>query len=153
MTSPIKPSYPRQALTVSEGGALSNLNDVTVRIADVAANLAVLGYRLRYELGASTLPQLVARLNIRDAEIHKAVDVIWVGDTERFRRLIRRRPAADVQNHPDIRKLKVPWRVAGARALPIRRPAFEQASHGMSARVLSSPCRALPQQFSALCWR
>jgi hypothetical protein len=36
-----------QALTVLEIGALSDLDDVTVRIADVAANLAVLGNRFR----------------------------------------------------------------------------------------------------------
>src|ERR1700678_29538 len=46
-------------------------------------------------------------MNIRDAEIHEAVDVIRVGDAERYRGLIRGRPAADVQNHPDIRKLKI----------------------------------------------
>src|SRR5215472_14873175 len=113
---PIKHSYPHQALTVRERGALSNLDDIAVRIADVAANLAVLGYRLRDELGSSTFPQFIARLNIRDAEIHKAVDVIRVGDTERYRRLIRRRAAPNVQNHPDIRKLKVPRRVAVAQA-------------------------------------
>ena len=79
-------SYPRQALTVGEIGALSDLDNVTVRIADVAANLAVLGDRLGDELGSSTFPQFIASLNIRDAEIHKAVDVIRVGDAERPRR-------------------------------------------------------------------
>jgi hypothetical protein len=42
--------------TVREIGALTNLDDVAVRIADVAADLAVLGDRLRNELGSSTLP-------------------------------------------------------------------------------------------------
>src|SRR6202030_4837284 len=42
----------------------------------------------------------------------KAVDVIWVWDAEGYRRLIRGRPAPNVQNHPDIRKLKVRRRVA-----------------------------------------
>ena len=51
-------------------------------------------------------------MNIRNPEIHKAVDVILVGDAERYRRLIRGRAAANVQNHPDIRKLKVRRRVA-----------------------------------------
>src|SRR6202043_2091333 len=50
------------------------------------------------------------------AEIHKAVDVIRVGDAERYRRLIRGRPAPNVQNHPDIRKLKEPRRVAVTQA-------------------------------------
>src|SRR6202030_195038 len=103
---------PGRALTVREGGALSDFDDIAVRIADVAAYLAVLGYRLRDELRSSTFPQFIARLNIRNAEIHKAVDVIRVGDAERYRRLIRGRPAPDVQNHPDIRKLKGRRRVA-----------------------------------------
>src|ERR1700724_853725 len=100
-----------RALTVCEVCALPDLDNVTVRIADVAARLAVLGDRLRDELRSSTFPQFIARLNIRNAEIHKAVDVIRVGDAERYRRLIRGRPAPDVQNHPDIRKLKVRRRV------------------------------------------
>jgi hypothetical protein len=45
-----------RALTVREIGTLSDLNDVTIRIADIAANLAVFGYRLRDELGSSTFP-------------------------------------------------------------------------------------------------
>src|SRR5271165_1157981 len=91
------------SLPVLEGGALSDLDNIAVRIADVAANLAVLGYRLRDELGSSTFPQLVASLNIRNADIHKAVDVIRVGDAEGYRRFIRGRAATDVQNHPNIR--------------------------------------------------
>src|SRR5579862_3919294 len=43
-----------RALTVLEGGALSDLDNITVRIADVAANLAVLGDGLGDELGSST---------------------------------------------------------------------------------------------------
>src|SRR6202140_5006200 len=104
--------FPGRASTVRKVGALSDLDDISVRIADVAARLAVLGDRLRDELRSSTFPQLIARLNIRNAEIHKAVDVIRVGDAERYRRFIRGRSASYVQNHPDIRKLKVPRRVA-----------------------------------------
>src|ERR1700722_20199962 len=100
------------SFNILDRGALSDFDNVTVRIAYVAANLAVLWYRRRQEFGSSTFPQFVARLNIRDAEIHKAVDVIRVGDAERYRRLIRSRPASNVQNHPDIRKLKVGRRVA-----------------------------------------
>src|SRR6476660_5907204 len=82
-----------RALTVGELGALPDLDNVSVRIADVAARLAVLGDRLRDELGSSAFPQFIARMNIRNAEIHKAVDVIRVGDAQRDRRLIRGRPA------------------------------------------------------------
>jgi len=49
-------SHPRRALTVGEIGALSDFDNVTVRIADVAADLAVLGDRLGDELRASTFP-------------------------------------------------------------------------------------------------
>src|SRR5580692_344216 len=104
--------FPPRASTVFEPGALSDFDNVTVRIPDVAARLAVLGNRLGDELRSSAFPEFIARSNIRNAEIHKAVDVIWVGDAERYRRLIRRRPAPYVQNHPDIRKLKVRRRVA-----------------------------------------
>src|SRR5271170_153464 len=104
------------ASTVRKVRALSDLDNISVRISDVAANLAVLGNRLRDELGASTLPQFIARLNVRNADVQKAVDVIRVGDAERYRRLIRGRPAPNVQNHPDVRKLKVPRRVAVTQA-------------------------------------
>jgi hypothetical protein len=49
-------SYAGRALTVFEICALSDLNKISVRIADVAARLAVLGDRLRDELRSSTLP-------------------------------------------------------------------------------------------------
>jgi len=101
-----------RALTVGEGSALPDFDDVAVRIADVAAYLAVLGDRRRDELGSSTFPQFIARLNIGNPEIHKAVDVIRVGDAKRYGRLIRSRPTADVKDHPDIRQLKVGRRVA-----------------------------------------
>src|SRR5271167_4226027 len=105
-----------RALTVFEGGALSDLDNIPVRIADVAASLAVLGDRRREELRSPAFPQFIARLNIGDAEIHKAVDVIRVGNAERYRRLIRGRPAPHVQNHPDIRQLRVRRRVGVAHA-------------------------------------
>jgi hypothetical protein len=49
-------SNPARALTVAKISALSHLDDIAVRIADIAAYLAVLGYRLRDELGSSTFP-------------------------------------------------------------------------------------------------
>src|SRR5580698_5532708 len=104
------------SLTVGEVGALSNLNNVAVRIADVAANLAVLGDWRRYEFGASAFPQLVARVNICNAKVHKAVDVVWVRDAEHYRRLIRSWAAANIQNHPNVFELKVCRRVAVTQA-------------------------------------
>ena len=52
----------------------------------------------------------------KEADIHKAVDPIRVGDAERDSRLVGRRSAADVENHPDIRELKVPRCVAVTQA-------------------------------------
>jgi hypothetical protein len=50
-------------------------------------------------------------VNIRNANIHKAVDFILVGkDAKRYRRLVRRGAAPDVHNEPRIRDLKVPGR-------------------------------------------
>ena len=50
------PAVNRTTLTVRQVGALSDLDNVTVRVADVAARLAVLGDRRRDELGPSTFP-------------------------------------------------------------------------------------------------
>jgi len=47
---------PPAALSVGEVGALSDLDNITVRIADVAAYLAVLGNWFRDELRSSTFP-------------------------------------------------------------------------------------------------
>src|ERR1700689_138721 len=91
-----------RALTVGDVGALPDLDNIAVRIADVAACLAVLGYRLRDELGSSTFPQFIARLNIRNADIQKAVDVIRAGDAERYRRFLVCRPAPNVDKQPRI---------------------------------------------------
>jgi hypothetical protein len=51
-----KTDHPGRALTVCEVCALSDLDNISVRIADVAARLAVLGDRLRDELRSSTFP-------------------------------------------------------------------------------------------------
>src|ERR1700733_13637553 len=48
--------FPGRSSTVRQVGALSDLDNISVRIADVAARLAVLGNRLRDELGSSTFP-------------------------------------------------------------------------------------------------
>lgn len=94
-------------LAVSKIGALSDLDDIAIRIADVASDLAVLGDRRRDELGSPTLPQFVTCLNIRDTDIHKAIDLVWIGNTERYRRLVGGRPASDVDDEPGIRDLNV----------------------------------------------
>src|SRR5579871_3550593 len=90
------PYCPNSALTVGKIGTLSDLDNVTVRIADVAANLAVFGNRRRDELSSPAFPEFVAGLDVRDANIHKAVDVVRVGDAKRYCRLVGRGPAPNV---------------------------------------------------------
>jgi len=46
-------------------------------------------------------------MDIRNADIHKAVDPIRVGDAERYRRLVGGRPAPDLDEEPSIRDLNV----------------------------------------------
>jgi hypothetical protein len=48
--------FPGRASAVREAGTLSDLDDISVRIADVAARLAVFGDRLGDELRSSTFP-------------------------------------------------------------------------------------------------
>src|SRR3954463_13821587 len=105
-----------QELTEREIRALSDFDDVTVRIPDVAADFAVLGCRFRDEFGSSTFPHFITRFDIRNPQVHEAVDVIRVGDAQRNGRLVRGRSSANVQNHPGVRKLKVPRRVAVTQA-------------------------------------
>jgi hypothetical protein len=54
--------------------ALPNFYNIAIRIANIAARLALLGLRLRDELRSSTSPKFVTRLNICNADIHKAAD-------------------------------------------------------------------------------
>jgi hypothetical protein len=47
-------------------------------------------------------------LNVGNADIHEAVDLIGVGgDAERYRWFVGRRTAADVDNEPRVRDLEV----------------------------------------------
>jgi hypothetical protein len=62
-------------LAVSEARlALADFYNVTIRISNVAARLAVLFLWLCDKLGSSISPEFIARLNIRNAYIHKAAD-------------------------------------------------------------------------------
>src|SRR5579862_671785 len=86
--------------------ALSNFDNVTIRIAHVTACLAVLFLWFSEKLGSSASPEFIACLNIGDAYIHKAADIIEVGrDAERHRRFIGRGATAEVHNEPHVRDL------------------------------------------------
>src|SRR6478672_4629588 len=91
--------------------ALPNFYDVAIGIANIAARLTVLRLRLRNELGSSTSPKFVTRLNICNADIHKAADQIGIGgDAERYRWFVGCRAAPGVDKEPRVRDLDVPRR-------------------------------------------
>jgi hypothetical protein len=51
--------------------------------------------------------------NVRNPDVHKATDRIgFGGNAQRYRRLIRCRTAADVDDEPGIRNLVIAWRAA-----------------------------------------
>src|ERR1700683_644765 len=82
---------------------LPNFYNVAIRIADVAARLAVFGLWLRDELGSLAFPEFIARLNIGNADIHEAADQIGVGgDAERCRWLVGCRTAPDIDDEPHV---------------------------------------------------
>src|ERR1700733_2819262 len=88
--------------------ALPNFYNIAIRIANVAARLAVLVLWLRDKLGSSASPQLIAGLNIGNADIHKAVDGIGIGGSaECYRGFVGCRAAPDVDNEPRVRDLNV----------------------------------------------
>src|SRR6478735_4701219 len=88
--------------------ALPNLNNVAVRITNVAAGLTVFGLWLGDELRSPAPPKCIALLNIGDANVHEAAEVIGIGRyAKRDRRLVGCRPAAHVDDEPRVRKLDV----------------------------------------------
>src|ERR1700760_4978740 len=94
--------------------ALPNFYNIAIGISHVAARLAVLGFRLRDELGSSTSPKFIARLNVCNADIHKAADCIGIGgDAERDRWFVGCRTASGVNKEPRVRDLDVSRRAAG----------------------------------------
>jgi hypothetical protein len=102
----------RPALTVGEIGALPDLDNIAIRITHVATDLAVFGDRRSDKLGPPAAPQFVASLNIRNTDVHKAVDPVGVGGAQRYRRFVGRRSASDVDKQPCIRDLNVARRPA-----------------------------------------
>src|SRR5579863_3054073 len=84
--------------------ALANFYNVAIGIANVAARFTVFVLWLRDEFCSPTSPQLIARLNIGDADIHEAVDQIGIGrDAQRYSRLVGSRTTPDVDDEPRVR--------------------------------------------------
>src|SRR5579864_6044107 len=93
--------------------ALPNFYNIAIRIANVAARFAVLGLRLCDKLGSSTSPKVITRLNICNADVHKAADCIGIGgDAERYRWFVGCRTAPGVNKEPRVRDLDVARRAA-----------------------------------------
>ena len=84
---------------------LSELDQVAVRIAEVAAGFrAAVDWR-REELGASLAPRLVGRLDVCDADVQEAADAIGIaGRLEGDAWLVVCRSAADVDDDPAVRE-------------------------------------------------
>src|SRR3954464_13917358 len=93
-----------RCLTVSNARvALPNFYNISIRIANVAARLAVLGLWLRDEFGSSTSPKIITSLNICNPDIHKAADQVGIGgDAERHRRFVGCRTAPPIDKEPRV---------------------------------------------------
>src|SRR5260370_3557161 len=85
--------------------ALSELDQVAVRIAEVAAGFRPAVDWRREELGASLAPRLVGRLDVCDADVQEAADAIEIaGRLEGDAWLVVSRSAADLDDDPAVRE-------------------------------------------------
>src|SRR5688500_18858355 len=90
-------------LLQERGARLADLDQVPIRIADVAADLASTVLWWREELGSARAPLGVDRLDVRHADVQEAARTVRVGGClERDRRLVLGRPAADVDDDPAV---------------------------------------------------
>src|ERR1700723_3068528 len=101
-------------LAVSEARlVLRNFDNITIRIANVAERLAGILLWLCNKHGSSISPLFIVRLNIWNADMHKAADWVRIGgNTERYRWFCGCRAAPDVDNEPHVSDLDVPGRAA-----------------------------------------
>jgi hypothetical protein len=87
---------------------LTNFDNVTVGIADVAAGLAVFGLRLGDKFGPAAFPKLITRVDIGNPDIHEAADQIRVGgNAEDCLWFVGRRTAPGIDEEPRVRDLEV----------------------------------------------
>src|ERR1700744_5161975 len=84
-------------------GGLADLDQVPVRITDVAAQLALVLFRRREELGAAGAPVRVHRLDVRDPDVEKAAGPVQLGrGLEGDGRLVVGRGAPGVDYDPAV---------------------------------------------------
>ena len=91
---------------------MADLYQVSVRVADVAPDLASMILWRGEELGAASAPICVGRRHVRDADVEKVAHPVRVtGRLERDRRLVVCRPSADVDDDPAVRERDAALRV------------------------------------------
>src|ERR671923_151504 len=84
---------------------LTDLDQVPVRIAEIAADLGAAVLRRREELRSAGAPVGIDLLDVRDADVEKAAHPIQVGRRlERDRRLVVSWPATDIDDDPTVRQ-------------------------------------------------
>jgi hypothetical protein len=82
---------------------LSDLDQMAVRVAHVAADLSAAVDRRRQEVGAAFAPGAVRAVDVGDANVEEAVDAVWVlWRLECDGRLVVCRAAADVDDDPAV---------------------------------------------------
>src|SRR5205807_4178059 len=91
------------AVRVERTCGLADLDQMAVRVADVAADLVLVLLGRREELSPARAPFGVHGLDIRHADVEKATDAIGVGGRlERDGWLVIRRTAADIDDDPAV---------------------------------------------------
>src|SRR5690348_16428494 len=84
---------------------LSYLDEVAVRVADVAADLTAAVDRRGQKLGPAPAPRFVYGVDVGDPDIEKGADPVKIGRRlERYRWFVVRRSAADVDDDPPVRQ-------------------------------------------------
>src|SRR4051812_25898377 len=86
-------------------GGLADLDQVTVRVTDVTADLCRVLLRFREEVRAQRPPLLVHRRYVGHANVEEAAGPIRIrGYLERDARFAVGRPATDIDDDPAVRK-------------------------------------------------
>src|SRR5215467_13391589 len=84
-------------------GGLAYLDQVPVGITQVAADLGLVLFRWREELGASRAPLRIDRVDVRDPDVEEAADQVWIARClECDGRLVLGRTATHVDDDPAV---------------------------------------------------
>src|SRR5712664_3119230 len=90
-------------LWLEQARRLADLDQVTIRVADVGADLAAVVLGLGQELGALRRPLRVGRADVGDPEVEKCAGLVGVSRRrERHRGLVIGRAAARIKDEPAV---------------------------------------------------